>query len=82
MLYFAMSSILTLILGLQELIDDIVYINEMRKLDDAFFDTTVESKRYGPSDIVPITGLIVNRIHRVENELKTVLDHWKGRMPS
>jgi len=35
----------------------------------------------GPSDIVPVTGLIVNRLHRLENELKTVFDHWRGRMP-
>lgn len=29
-----------------------------------------------PSDIVPVAGLITGRFHRMENELKTVLQHW------
>jgi hypothetical protein len=60
-----------------------MYINKVRKLDETFFDTPDPSSKSatasGPSDIVPITGLIVNRIHRVDNELKTVQDHWRGR---
>lgn len=69
-------------IGLQEIINDLVYINEMRRLDDNFFTNLqkqpkVQSNSYtGPSDIVPITGLLVNRLHRLENELKTVHDHW------
>ena len=31
------------------------------------------------ADQVPIGGLIVNRLHRLENEHRTVLDHWAGR---
>lgn len=28
------------------------------------------------SNIVPISGLILSKFHRIENELKTVLEHW------
>jgi hypothetical protein len=69
-----------------------VYIEEVRRLDETFFGSAGANadaahangaaQRNGPSDIVPITGLIVNRIHRLENELKTVQDHWRGRIPS
>jgi hypothetical protein len=30
----------------------------------------------GPSDKVPVSGLVVNRLHRLENEHRTVLAHW------
>jgi hypothetical protein len=108
--------------GIQECINDLVYLNEMRRLDDHFFTSLQlqqqqiqhlqqlqqQQQQYatppqqqqqqqqqqqhnntqgnsngsnnGPSDIVPVTGLIVNRLHRLENELKTVHDHWRGRM--
>jgi len=67
---------------LREIISDLVYITKMKKMDDNFFISSPSSiHTAGPSDIVPVTGLIANRLHRVENELKTVLDHWKGRIP-
>lgn len=31
------------------------------------------------SDIVPISGLILSKFHRLENELKTILEHWGRR---
>lgn len=31
------------------------------------------------SDVVPVYGLLVGRLHRLENEHRTVLQHWSGR---
>lgn len=72
------------------LIGDIHYINEMKRLEQDFFspNPTITSnssespqyqKKSAPSDIVPVTGLIVGKLHRLENELKTVVEHWSRR---
>ena len=67
---------------IKELIHDIIYLEEMKKLEEQFFVAMQQPSPQSPnkpSDIVPITGLILNRLHRLENELKTVVDHWKNR---
>lgn len=50
---------------------DIVYLEEMRLLDDPEY-----SKGKNRLDIVPVTGLVVSVLLRLENEHKTVLDLW------
>jgi hypothetical protein len=73
---------------LLSLLGDIHYIDEMKRLEQDFFvDLTAtaasppepKQKKAPPSDIVPITGLIVGKLHRLENELKTVVEHWSRR---
>ncbi len=39
------------------------------------------TKKAGLSDIVPISGIILGRFHRLDNELRTVYDHWKDKLP-
>ncbi len=39
------------------------------------------NKKAGLSDIVPISGIILGRFHRLDNELRTVYDHWKDKLP-
>ena len=38
-----------------------------------------EKKSSSVSDIVPISGLILGKLHRLENELKTIMEHWGRR---
>jgi hypothetical protein len=60
---------------------DIKYVEEMLKLEQDFFGE--KKKQDGtkkPADIVPITGLIFGRLHMLENELKTVSQHWTPRL--
>lgn len=72
---------------LRELIRDLVYLREMEKLESDLLaknnggggsttSSAIEQQQRKPSDVVPVTGLILNRLHRLENELKTVLEHW------
>eukprot|EP01112_Ceratiomyxa_fruticulosa_P009529 TRINITY_DN248_c0_g1_i2.p1 TRINITY_DN248_c0_g1~~TRINITY_DN248_c0_g1_i2.p1 ORF type:complete len:279 (-),score=56.59 TRINITY_DN248_c0_g1_i2:63-899(-) len=74
----------SLINSLSEILQDIRYIDEMKNLDRIFFEDMHNEEKYasntGPADTVPVTGLIVSKLHRIENELKTVLTHWKGRV--
>ncbi len=72
---------------LESLFGDIGYIQEMKRLEGDFFKKVeaaapaAASKKGGaPSDIVPLTGLIIGKLHRIDNELKTVIEHWSGRM--
>jgi hypothetical protein len=51
---------------------DLDYIREMKELEEVTF----ERQRVALSKVVPITGLIFSRFHRVENELRTVLELW------
>lgn len=61
---------------------DLQYIFKMKELEEKFYETSQEqSDTKAPlSDIVPISGLILGRLFRLENELKTVQDHWSTRM--
>ena len=59
-----------------ESLKDLEYIRTMKLLEEQFFsDARVDTDKQ-LSDIVPISGLILGKLHRLENELKTVLDHW------
>lgn len=63
----------------------------MKQLESHFDNSSssdaVPNQSSAPSDIVPgiyylvfiylvVTGLILGKLHRIENELKTVLLHW------
>lgn len=69
---------------LEGLIQDLMYISKMRELESHFGPNNLnesdkpnqQTKDKKPSDIVPVAGLITGRFHRIENELKTVLQHW------
>ena len=37
------------------------------------------TKKFGSTDIVPLSGIISGKLHRIENEHKTVLEHWRNR---
>lgn len=54
---------------LETLHKDIQYIEQMKILEEV--TTKVENK-----DVVPISGLILNRFLRLENEIQTVLEVW------
>lgn len=74
-----------------ESIRDLEYIREMKRLEHEIFGKTSDSNDAsctetptsgsgGVSHIVPITGLVFNHLHRLENELKTANSHWAHRM--
>ncbi len=67
---------------IENLLHDIAYIMQMKQLEYDFFSTDTPASRGATelSQIVPITGLIVGKLHRLENELKTVLEHWSQRI--
>ena len=59
-----------------DMLQDIRYLLTMKQL---------ESPQEGQEktlDIVPVTGLIVGRFYRIENELRTVVDHWGDHFPA
>jgi len=57
---------------IRDALADIEYILEMKKLEEVTFN----KKKVSLSKVVPITGLIFSRFHRLENELRTVLELW------
>eukprot|EP01116_Phalansterium_solitarium_P001883 TRINITY_DN11719_c0_g1_i1.p1 TRINITY_DN11719_c0_g1~~TRINITY_DN11719_c0_g1_i1.p1 ORF type:complete len:255 (+),score=38.32 TRINITY_DN11719_c0_g1_i1:615-1379(+) len=67
---------------LDDLLHDVSYIAEMRRLDENFHDDVADAPNASAdargklSDVVPVSGLIFGKLHRLENENKTVLEHW------
>ena len=55
----------------------ILHLNRMKSMEEHFLDEKYSSK--GLSDVVPISGLVASRLHRLENEARTVLSHWGRR---
>lgn len=41
--------------------------------------SSVAKAAAGLSDVVPLSGLLLGRLHRLENEHRTVLEHWKPK---
>eukprot|EP01133_Synstelium_polycarpum_P007028 gene7028-8170_t len=60
---------------LREMIDDMVHLDMMEHYDNIFFMMD-HSKQSADDPVVGVLGLIVNRLHRLENELKTIQNHW------
>lgn len=65
----------------EDLIKDLKYLQEMRRLEFDYFD--LEKKEHvigrGLTDTVPVTGLIISRFYRLENELRSVIDQWGSK---
>eukprot|EP01133_Synstelium_polycarpum_P008393 gene8393-9874_t len=67
---------------LSNLIEDILYIRDMKYLEEKFYSEEVLSEvaqpvsneRLSLSNIVPITGLVFSRLLRIKHELRTVLE--------
>lgn len=62
------------------LIKDLQYLENMKKYEFEYYTTEKSQQEKGElSDIVPITGLIIGRIHRLENETRTCLEVWSKK---
>ncbi|ELR23336.1 uncharacterized protein ACA1_069200 [Acanthamoeba castellanii str. Neff] len=55
---------------IEDMLKDILYLRQMKRLEKP------QNRKEKILDIVPVTGLIVGRFYRLENELRTVLDVW------
>ena len=55
-------------MDLQRLLDDLEYLFDMRRLED--------NPREKSMHIVPISGLCVGRVVRLESEMRTVVEVW------
>jgi hypothetical protein len=61
---------------------DVAYLSQMRALERSFLDHDDAAEaasgkaRVGVSDVVPVAGLAMGRVHRLLNEHRTVLSHW------
>lgn len=55
---------------IEDMFKDIHYLRQMKRLEKP------QNCKEKILDIVPVTGLIVGRFYRLENELRTVLDVW------
>ncbi|KAF2075994.1 hypothetical protein CYY_002701 [Polysphondylium violaceum] len=63
----------------KEIIKDISHLYTMQHYDKVFY--SMDHSSISPDDpAVGVTGLVVNRLHRLENELKTIQQHWNGTM--
>ncbi|GAM19649.1 hypothetical protein SAMD00019534_028240 [Acytostelium subglobosum LB1] len=60
---------------MKEIIGDLQHLDMMEHYDNEFFSMDHGSKS-ADDPIVGVLGLIVNRLHRLENELKTIHQHW------
>lgn len=66
---------------LAALSSDVEYLEEMRRKEPAVLLAQAQQPDPTP-DVVPVNGLIMNVLHRLENEHFTALSHWQSRTPS
>ncbi|KAH9593344.1 hypothetical protein LSM04_000994 [Trypanosoma melophagium] len=63
--------------------DDLNYLFTIHKMDETAATTSSSSMQQGSleglSDYVPVSGLVLSRLHRLENEHRTVWDFWRSR---
>eukprot|EP01104_Vermistella_antarctica_P014122 TRINITY_DN439_c0_g1_i1.p1 TRINITY_DN439_c0_g1~~TRINITY_DN439_c0_g1_i1.p1 ORF type:complete len:1562 (-),score=421.84 TRINITY_DN439_c0_g1_i1:218-4903(-) len=64
-------------LWIRELLADLDYLEEMRTLETTCLRE--DKAAISMTHVVPITGLIFGRIYRLENETRTVLQHWHSQ---
>jgi len=62
--------------SVQSMLQDLEYLNEMIYLEHNPKKLEKGKLELG---VVPITGLIIGKMYRLENELQTVIDVWKNR---
>jgi hypothetical protein len=61
------------------LIKDIAHIESMFQLETTWLVEEEAGRNDGVSDVVPVAGLALSRVHRLLNEHQTVVDHWGRR---
>ncbi|KEG09818.1 hypothetical protein DQ04_04581000 [Trypanosoma grayi] len=62
--------------------DDLNYLRTIYEMDRERVSVPAQARRdvtVGLSDYVPISGLTLSRLHRLENEHRTVWDFWRTR---
>ncbi|KAM9964295.1 hypothetical protein ACTFIW_004051 [Dictyostelium discoideum] len=60
-----------------ELLKDTNHLNKMQQYDKDFFSMD-HSILSADDPVVGVTGFVLNRLHRLENELKTIQQHWNS----
>lgn len=75
----------TIAAALRSLWKDVVYLETILRMEDDFARGAAAEdegrggspkKKEGLSDVVPISGLVLGKLHRLENEHRTALQHW------
>ena len=64
---------------LRAICKDIEYLDDMKQLEANFLNSPGAGNKLALTDVVPISGLVMNYFHRMEMELKTVLEIWEGQ---
>lgn len=63
---------------------DLEYVSQMEQLEHHYLlhlhDGSPQPQKV-LSDFVPVSGIVIGRLHRLENEHRTVIEHWKHRCP-
>ncbi|RNF01931.1 hypothetical protein TraAM80_06735 [Trypanosoma rangeli] len=62
--------------------DDLKYLHTIHEMDREVIEGQMQARQAaeeGLSDYVPVSGLVLSRLHRLENEHRTVLEFWKTR---
>ncbi|KAG8343585.1 hypothetical protein ERJ75_001063000 [Trypanosoma vivax] len=58
---------------------DVTYLETIRDMDQKFMAGAACNERDGVSDFVPVSGLALSHLHRLENEHRTVWEFWRAR---
>ncbi|RNE96211.1 uncharacterized protein Tco025E_09784 [Trypanosoma conorhini] len=62
--------------------DDLKYLHTIHEMDREVVEGQMQARQAadeGLSDYVPVSGLVLSRLHRLENEHRTVLEFWRSR---
>lgn len=69
------ASVAKLLAGIRR---DIAYLDTIERQEPQWIaDAHADVNSHAPADVVPVSGLIVSRLHRLENEHRTVIEHWR-----
>jgi len=64
---------------ISSLVKDINYLSDMQKKEFDFFKIQEDNNRAGIADVIPVTGLIISKICRLENEYRSVIAQWENK---
>ena len=70
----------------QSIAKDIEYIDQIRILESSWVAAAKEESSVtsgasaSVSSVVPISALVASKLHRLENEHRTALEHWEHRL--
>jgi hypothetical protein len=62
---------------IESLLKDVEYLQKIQEMENPEAQAAQQARGL---DVVPISGLVMSGIHRMENVLKTVLEVWAGRL--